>query len=172
MWLVRRCTPCASASQHFRAQFWQHCSQSKQHLKAARPKRYEACFLRSSWDDGRHEQHRARSRVRGVPEQPQASNADGAGFAWSAGRALSRWDVMYGMECRRSTCQSERRATQTARALLGAEAVPFPRWNVMYGMECRRSASHSEVGSSRNMGTRLARCTWKAGSRDREESLC
>ena len=29
-------------------------------------------------------------RVRGVPEQLQASNADGAGFAWSGGRALSK----------------------------------------------------------------------------------
>ena len=55
--------------------------------------------------------------------------------------------------------RARRRATQTARVLLGAGAVPFPRWDVMYGMECRRSASHSKVGSSRNMGTQLARRT-------------
>ena len=32
----------------------------------------------------------ALNSVRGVPEQLQASNADGAGFAWSGGRALSK----------------------------------------------------------------------------------
>ena len=41
-----------------------------------------------------------------------------------------------------------RRATQTARALLGAGAVPSPRWDLMCGMECRRSAYQSEEASS------------------------
>ena len=64
----------------------------------------------------------ALNSVRGVPEQLQASNADGAGFAWSGGRAVSKvgCDVWHG--------------------------VP-------------KSASQSEVGSCRNMGTQLARCT-------------
>ena len=41
----------------------------------------------------------ALNSVRSVPEQPQASNADGAGFAWSAGRALSEvgCDVWHGV---------------------------------------------------------------------------
>ena len=41
-----------------------------------------------------------------------------------------------------------RRATQTARALLGAGAVPSPRWDLMCGMECRRSAYQSEEASN------------------------
>ena len=41
----------------------------------------------------------ALNSVRGVPEQLQASNADGAGFAWSGGRALSKvgCDVRHGV---------------------------------------------------------------------------
>ena len=69
-----------------------------------------------------------------------------------------------------------RRATQTARAFLGAGAVQFPRWDVMYGMERRRSASQSEVGSSGNMGTELAGRTQGQGGKPRPRgtvlSLC
>ena len=36
----------------------------------------------------------ALNSVRGVPEQLQASSADGAGFAWSGGRALSKVGVV------------------------------------------------------------------------------
>ena len=41
----------------------------------------------------------ALNSVRGVPEQLQASNADGAGFAWSGGRAFSKvgCDVRHGV---------------------------------------------------------------------------
>ena len=41
----------------------------------------------------------ALNSARGVPEQPQASNADGAGFAWSGGRAVSEvgCDVRHGV---------------------------------------------------------------------------
>ena len=41
----------------------------------------------------------ALNSVRGVPEQFQASNADGAGFAWSGGRAFSKvgCDVWHGV---------------------------------------------------------------------------
>ena len=41
----------------------------------------------------------ALNSVRGVPEQLQASNADGAGFAWSGGRAFSKvgCDVWHGV---------------------------------------------------------------------------
>ena len=49
----------------------------------------------------------ALNSVRGVPEQLQASSADGAGFAWSGGRALSKVVVINGMECRRCASQSE-----------------------------------------------------------------
>ena len=46
------------------------------------------------------------------------------------------------------TIAAMRRATQTARALLGAGAVPSPRWDLMCGMECRRSAYQSEEASN------------------------
>ena len=41
----------------------------------------------------------ALNSVRRVPEQLQASNADGAGFAWSGGRAVSKvgCDVWHGV---------------------------------------------------------------------------
>ena len=73
----------------------------------------------------------ALNSVRGVPEQLQASSADGAGFAWSGGRALSKVGVV----------------------------IYIYIYIYIYGMEGRRCASQSEVGSSGNLGTQLARCT-------------
>ena len=77
----------------------------------------------------------ALNSVRGVPEQLQATSADGAGFAWSGGRALSKVGVVIYIY------------------------IYIYIYIHLYGMEGRRCASQSEVGSSGNLGTQLARCT-------------
>ena len=67
----------------------------------------------------------ALNSVRGVPEQLQASNADGAGFAWSGGRAFSKvgCDVWHGVpKIRKSQSEvgsSGNLGTQLARCTQG-----------------------------------------------------